>query len=140
MSGSLYVLEFADGTIKVGRSRQAAVRVMSSSVQVCANRRTALVRQWVSDRHRGYVKTERKLIEWAWKHGRPISGYQELLAGLTFEKTVTAAQAVIRKWSFDLVEYRTQGGTTILAKPPDHTILDTQERQFQRRLRSAILK
>jgi hypothetical protein len=61
-TGHVYVIEFSDGTVKVGKSARPKARVnQHASTAACFG--ITIIRQWISNEHVGCDSTERRMIE-----------------------------------------------------------------------------
>ena len=90
--GHLYVLEFSDGSIKVGHANTPGKRVVSSAREVAGRCGVRLTQRWVSPAHDGSEDNEKKLNHWACCCGRPVFGFRELFSVVPFDGAVQAAQ------------------------------------------------
>ena len=63
--GHLYVLEFSDGSIKVGHANEPAKRVISSARDIAGRCGVSLTQRWVSQAHEGSEMNEKRLNHWA---------------------------------------------------------------------------
>lgn len=72
--GSIYVIEFSTGTIKVGKATDVQARLRQHEKEA-ARGGFSVVRGWVSLWHVGtYDSAERELIAWAKKHAAGRAG------------------------------------------------------------------
>lgn len=96
--GYVYVIEFDNGTIKVGCTSNPQSRV-SAHVRSAASFGIVLTRQWVSPLHEGHQETEKQLISLAEQFGS-VSGGTEYFTGVDFTKLIERAE----KLSFPSVD------------------------------------
>ena len=93
--GHLYVLEFSDGSIKVGHANTPGKRVVSSAREVAGRCGVKLTQRWVSPPHEGSEHNEKKLTHWACCCGRPVFGFRGVFSEVSFDETVKAAQQLM---------------------------------------------
>lgn len=96
---SLYVIEFDQGTIKVGYSASPAKRVAAHITQA-AQFGIGVSNQWISDLHPFGYKLERTLVWWCASCATPVYG-AEWFKGLDFEEVKATALELFA--DFDLV-------------------------------------
>lgn len=96
--GHLYVVEFAPGHIKVGRTAEPAERLAAHARQARAFG-AEVRRSWVSKRHAYSPLTERALIKLCTKHGELIAG-REYFA-LSFETARSFADISVSNIAWD---------------------------------------
>jgi hypothetical protein len=118
MTGHVYAIEFADGTIKVGQSVQPDFRTAYLALQA-VRRGTTMVQRWISEDINGrHLEVEERLIRWGHQHGSPVGSHHELFRGLVFAEVVTAAESLIERPEFNW--FTTARGTLVLfqGEPP----------------------
>jgi|SRR6516162_3537163 hypothetical protein len=93
--GHLFVLEFSDGSIKVGHANEPAKRVISSARDIAGRCGVSLTQRWVSQAHEGSEMTGKQLIHWACCNGRPVFGFRGVFTDLTFAEAVATAKRTI---------------------------------------------
>jgi hypothetical protein len=93
--GHLFVLEFSDGSVKVGHANEPAKRVTSSAKDIGGRCGVTPTQRWVSEPHEGSEMTGRKLVHWACCNGRPVFGFREVFTEVSFTETVKAARQVM---------------------------------------------
>jgi hypothetical protein len=101
--GHLYVLEFSDGSVKVGHANTPGKRVISSAREVAGRCGVRLTRRWVSPVHGGSQDNEKKLNHWACCCGRPVFGFRGLFTEISFTEAVKSAQALIDNQDLELL-------------------------------------
>ena len=126
--GHLYVLEFSDGSIKIGHANTPGKRVTSSAREVAGRCGVTLTQKWVSEAHEGSEMNEKKLAHWACCCGRPVFGFRELFTEVSFTQAVEAAQQVMEDQELALL---------LLSAPI--SIRDLWPGSFGYRLRHAVL-
>lgn len=93
----IYVVEFGDGCVKVGRTSHPE-RLKSRYEGDARRAATTLVRHWVSEPHHNHVTNEAHLIAWCQERGVARTGVNgdrgEYFDGLTFEDVVAHAQTL----------------------------------------------
>jgi predicted GIY-YIG superfamily endonuclease len=90
---SLYVVEFDQGTIKIGYSTNPELR-MQNFASHGAVFRIRVLRHWVSEPHMGACLNEKTLIEWCRKRAVEVSG-KEWFYGLEFDEVKKAIQQMV---------------------------------------------
>lgn len=90
--GHLYVIEFGDGTMKVGYSQNPRKRIEQHR-HGAARFSIEVARKWVSDCHLEYVENERELIGYARQRGDVASG-AEYFRGCEFSDLVEFASSL----------------------------------------------
>jgi len=93
--GHLYVLEFSDGSIKIGHANTPGKRVTSSAREVAGRCGVKLTQKWVSEAHEGSEMNEKKLAHWACCCGRPVFGFRGVFTHVPFTQAVEAAQQLM---------------------------------------------
>lgn len=92
-AGHLYVIEFASGTLKVGKTRTPPRRLRSHA-QAAAIYGAEVINSWVSGQHPYQSKTELELIKFCNLHGRLVSG-REYFRDISFATAVDCARALV---------------------------------------------
>lgn len=92
----LYVLSFADRKVKVGWSGSPATRI-DAHRREAVRHQNHVVRQWVSEPHRGAQVTERALLRWCRKQpdAVAIDGGREWFIGLDMLATAVQAGRIV---------------------------------------------
>jgi hypothetical protein len=103
--GHLYVLEFSDGSIKIGHANTPGKRVTSSARDVAGRCGVTLTQKWVSEAHEGSEMNERKLVHWACCCGRPVFGFRGVFTHVGFTQAVEAAQQLMDDQELRLALY-----------------------------------
>ena len=80
--GYVYIVEFTDGTLKVGRANDLRVR-LSRHLGDAEKFNLSIARWWGSPLHRNYASNEKKLIDFAVGEGER-SGGREYFTGVSF--------------------------------------------------------
>lgn len=106
--GYVYVIEFYSGMIKVGKSVQPDTRILHHAERAELHG-DGVTRFWVSQRHRGFEKTELALIRFCKLHGEPWCG-NEYFREVSPEAARDAARAAIDD-SANAVEAWTRGAS-----------------------------
>lgn len=91
-SGYIYVIEFSNGTIKVGNTTDPASRLGSHASTASAFNITA-DRVWISSPHATYIRSENRLIE-ATAHIAGGRRRREYFSGVSFETVRDLAQSI----------------------------------------------
>jgi len=86
---TLYVVEFDQGTIKVGYASRPADRIQGHVYQA-AHFRIGVLRHWVSETSTTAFLHEKALINWCAARAKEAHG-KEWFTGLTFEEVKAAA-------------------------------------------------
>jgi len=89
----LYVVEFDQGTIKVGYSADPEARVRGYVFQA-HKFRINILRHWVSEPHAIGFLFEKTLIRWCTERAKEVHG-DEWFTGLTFEDVKAAAVSIL---------------------------------------------
>jgi hypothetical protein len=92
--GVLYILEFSDGLIKVGRSTKPLQRVETHIGTLRKYAQSELVRGWLSPFHADHVETEAALIECGHRLATSVRG-NEFLVGACFADLVSFAGTLL---------------------------------------------
>lgn len=93
-NGVLYILEYGDGMIKVGRSAQPQKRVEHLVLQVARLAGVSFVRGWMSPAHSNYIDNEAALIGRGQYWATTVRG-NEYLLGVKFETLVKFAGTLV---------------------------------------------
>ena len=93
--GHLYVLEFSDGSIKVGHANEPGKRIISSARNIAGRCHVTLTQRWVSEAHEGNEMNEKRLNHWTCRSGRPVFGFRGVFTEVSFAETVKAAQLLM---------------------------------------------
>jgi hypothetical protein len=93
--GHLYVLEFSDGSVKVGHANEPGKRVTSSAKAIAGRCGVSLAQRWVSQAHEGSEMNQKRLVHWACCCGRPVFGFRDLFTEVSFAETVRSAQLLM---------------------------------------------
>lgn len=88
-SSALYVVEFDQGTIKIGYASRPAERIQGHIYQA-AHFRIGVLRHWVSESSSTAFLHEKALIRWCTEKAKETHG-KEWFTGLTFEDVKEAA-------------------------------------------------
>ena len=89
----LYVVEFDQGTVKVGYSGDPDARVRGYVFQAHKFRINVL-RHWVSEPHALGFLLEKTLLKWCAERAKEVHG-EEWFTGLTFEEAKEAALHIL---------------------------------------------
>lgn len=89
----LYVVEFDQGTIKVGYSSNPELRMQAFATHGSVFR-IRVLRHWVSEPHMGASLNEKTLINWCKKRAVEVSG-KEWFYGLEFDEVKKAIQQMV---------------------------------------------
>lgn len=81
---SLYVVEFDQGTVKIGYSTDPDARIKSVMYQGAVFRHK-IIRHWISEPHTGAYLNEKTLIEWCAVRASEVNG-KEWFVGLEFDE------------------------------------------------------
>jgi hypothetical protein len=100
--GHLFVLEFSDGSVKVGHANTPGKRVISSARSVGGRMGTTLANRWVSAFSHDSEECARRLVHWAYCTGAPVYGYRGVFVGVDFNDAVAMAEHLV------------EGGTALL--------------------------
>lgn len=92
-TSSLYVIEFDQGTIKVGYASRFAERIQGHVYQA-AKFRIGVLRHWVSEPSATAFLHEKTLIAWCTERAKETHG-KEWFTGLTFEEVKAAAMFIL---------------------------------------------
>ena len=93
--GHLYVLEFSDGSIKIGHANTPGKRVVRSAREVAGHCNVRLTQRWVSQAHEGSEMNAKKLTHWACCSGRPVFGFRGVFTNVSFSHAVEAAEQLM---------------------------------------------
>lgn len=93
MSAHIYVVEFDQGTIKVGQTSQPENRMRSLMLQG-QKFNIGTIRHWCSEEHMGAFLNEKTLIRWCAERAKSVHG-EEWFMGLQFEEVKAAAIYII---------------------------------------------
>lgn len=91
---SLYVIEFDQGTIKVGISARPGDR-MRELANIAEKFGITVLRHWASEPHMGAFLNERTLLRWCTTHAKE-DRRGEWFGGLDFEAVKAAISSIIR--------------------------------------------
>jgi hypothetical protein len=98
--GHIYVIEFANGIVKVGQTADPEYRLVS-----LREKGNPITQRWVSgDLGARYKLTEGYVIGWAKKYGTVTKG-REYFSGLGFDRAVTLARQIIEDIRFESATY-----------------------------------
>jgi hypothetical protein len=100
--GHLYVLEFSDGSIKIGHANTPGKRVVRSAREVAGRCGVRMIQRWVSAAHEGSEMNARKLTHWACCCGRPVFGFRGVFTHVPFTQAVEAAQQLMDDHEWEL--------------------------------------
>lgn len=89
----LYVVEFDQGTIKIGYSTNPEARMQAFATHGSVFR-VRVLRHWVSEPHIGASLNEKTLIAWCKKRAVEVSG-REWFYGLEFAEVKKAIQQMV---------------------------------------------
>lgn len=89
----LYVVEFDQGTIKIGYSTNPELRMQAFATHGSVFR-IRVQRHWVSDPHVGASLNEKTLIRWCKERALEVSG-KEWFYGLDFDEVKKAIQQMV---------------------------------------------
>jgi len=89
----LYVVEFDQGTIKIGFSASPDLRMQFFAAHGSVFR-IRVLRHWVSEPHTGAALNEKTLINWCKKRALEVSG-KEWFYGLEFDEVKKAIQQMV---------------------------------------------
>jgi hypothetical protein len=130
-AGSVYVIEFTSGMLKVGKSVDPTSRlaVHASRARVHGD---DVRRSWVSDEHPGHSESERRLIAFCKANGKQIS--REYFGDLRFEcartlATRLATDARRRAYLDELIE--AAGGDLSMTWQAAHDLAATEQQEGQ---------
>lgn len=93
MSAHIYVVEFDQGTIKVGQTAHPENRMRGLMLNA-QKFRIGMLRHWTSEEHMGAFLNEKTLIRWCAERAKEVHG-EEWFTGLTFEEVKAAALSII---------------------------------------------
>jgi predicted GIY-YIG superfamily endonuclease len=93
MTAYIYIVEFDQGTVKIGQTAKPEERMRSHMWQA-RKFRIDVVRHWVSEPHMGAFLNEKTLIRWCTERAKETHG-DEWFTGLTFEEVKAAAVSII---------------------------------------------
>ena len=89
------MLEFSDGSIKVGHANEPGKRIISSARNIAGRCHVTLTQRWVSEAHEGNEMNEKRLNHWTCRSGRPVFGFRGVFTEVSFAETVKAAQLLM---------------------------------------------
>ena len=89
----LYVVEFDDGTIKVGYTVDPEARIKAHAFNA-GKFRISIIRHWVSEPHVAARLNEKTLIAWCKPRAGSVHG-EEWYTGLSFDEVRDAAAALV---------------------------------------------
>lgn len=89
----LYVVEFDQGTIKVGYSTNPELRMQAFATHGSVFR-IRILRHWVSEPHMGASLNEKTLLKWCTNRAVETSG-KEWFYGLEFDEVKKAIQQMV---------------------------------------------
>lgn len=90
--GYVYIVEFNDGTVKVGKAKNLQIR-LANHRQDAEKFKLSIAQWWGSPLHRDYADTEKLLIEFASGTG-DIHGGREYFTGVSFDRAVEFASSL----------------------------------------------
>ncbi len=128
--GYIYVIEFTGGTVKVGRTKDAAQR-LAQHARAADVHGAAVARHWFSERHMEFAANEKRLISFCMKHfGEPATG-AESFSGADYAATVAYGETLPMEFITDSMLDRLVAGQ-----------IDTDlqhDEDFRRRRESALI-
>lgn len=91
--GHIYVVEFATGIVKVGKTSSPTRRIRAHG-RAAAIHGTEIANCWISQPHQNWSTNERQLIQFCASRGTQVAGRGEYFRGVSFADASQFAEAL----------------------------------------------